>query len=108
MSSVSSGWKVATRKRPCLRSDRLTVELGEDLHVVAGRVDPRRADEDAAQRLVFAGQLEVGLEAGHLAAVRVAGDLDVDEAEMVALEHDQARAGAEDGLLEAADRSSSP
>src|SRR5262245_43881324 len=82
----------------------LAVELGQDFRVVPGRGDPRRADEDASQRLALAGQVEVGLEAMHLAAVGVPGNLDVDEAEMVAPEHDQARAGAEDRLLEAADR----
>ena len=53
---------------------------------------------------VLAGQLEVGLEARHLAPVRVALDLEVDEAEMVSVEHDQPGARAEDGLLEAPDR----
>ena len=38
----------------------------------AGLLDPRRADEDAAQRLVVALELEVGLEARDLAPVRVA------------------------------------
>ena len=56
------------------------------------------------QRGLVAAELEVGLEAGDLTAVRVARDLDVDQAEMLAVEDDQARAGAEDRLLEAADR----
>src|SRR5690242_618065 len=46
------------------------VVLRQHLDVVPVRADARRADEDAAQRLVLAGQLEIGLEARHLAAVR--------------------------------------
>src|SRR5215218_9174098 len=44
--------------------------------------DARRADEDASQRLVVAGELQVRLEARDLAAVRVALHFDVDEPEV--------------------------
>src|SRR6188508_1564681 len=84
--------------------DRLAVELGQDFDVGAGRFDLRGADEHASERLVLSGQMEVGFEAEDLAAVRVAGDLDVDEAKVLAVEDDQAGAGAEDGLLKVADR----
>ena len=63
---------------------RLAVELGEHLDALAGAHDARGADEDAAQGLVLAGQVEIGLEAEDLAAVGVACDLDVEEAEMLA------------------------
>src|SRR5436189_1619000 len=43
------------------------VVLREHLDVRPRLVDPGRADEDAAQRLVLAGELEVGLEARDLA-----------------------------------------
>src|SRR6478609_5331193 len=79
---------------------RLTVELGQNLDVLAGGDQAGRSDEDASKRPALSGQLEIGLEAVHLRAVRVARDLDVDEAEVVTVEHDQARAGAEDRLLE--------
>src|SRR5438477_10780079 len=49
------------------REHRVAVDLGEDLDAGAGLLDPRRADEDAAQRLAHA-DLEVGLDAAHLAA----------------------------------------
>ena len=57
--------------------------------------DTRRADEDAAERLGLAVELEVGFEARELAAVAVPLDLDVDEPEMRAVEQDHPRAGAE-------------
>ncbi len=84
--------------------NRLSVELGEHLDVGRGARDAGRPDEHAAERLVLAGQLEIGFEAEDLTAVPVARDLDVDEAEVVAVEHDQARTRAEDRLLEPPDR----
>src|SRR5687767_9686405 len=89
---------------PLPEQDRLTVELAQHLHAVAGALKARRTDEDASQRSVLSGQLEVGLEAEHLPPIRVPGHLEVDEAEVVTVEHDQPGAGAEDRLLEAADR----
>ena len=57
--------------------------------------------------LVVAGELEVGLEARDLPPVRVARDLEVEHAEVVAVEQDHPGAGAEhrpgelaDGVLE--------
>src|SRR5215470_8318390 len=50
---------------------RLAVELGQHLNARACVRHPRRADEDAGQRLVVAGEREIGFEAGDLAAVRV-------------------------------------
>src|ERR671931_1814374 len=44
---------------------------GEHLHLRPGVEHTRRADEHAPQRLVLAGELEVGLEARGLAAVGV-------------------------------------
>src|SRR5262245_2171459 len=81
----------------------LAVELGQHLDVAADVRHAGRTDEDASKRRVL-GQVEIGLEAEHLAPVRVARDLDVDEPEVVAIEHDQARARAEHRLLEAPDR----
>src|SRR5690242_3722460 len=45
---------------------RLAVELGQHLDAGARLGHPRRADEDPAQRLGLAGQLEIGLEARDL------------------------------------------
>ena len=102
VSSVSSGWKEATRSAPP-EQHRLALVLGEHLDVRPGCHDPRRADEDAPKRLPL-GKLEVGLEARNLPAVRVALDLDVDEAEMRSVEQDHSRASPEDGPAEALDR----
>ena len=44
---------------------------------------------------LVAGELDVGLEAPHLAAVRVPVDLEVREPEMGAVEHDHPGAGPE-------------
>ena len=51
--------------------DGVAVHLGEHLHLVAVLLDPRRADEDGAQR-PDPVELEVGLEAVQLAAEGVA------------------------------------
>ena len=86
------------------REHGVPVDLGEDLDIGAGVLDPRRADEHRAHGRVVVGEIEVGLEAAHLAAERVAADAEVAEAEMVAVEHDHPRARAEDRRLEAEQR----
>src|SRR5438067_8222129 len=89
---------------PLAREHGMAVELGEDLDVGARVFDPRRADEDRAHRLVAVADVEVRLEAAHLAAERVALHADVSEAKMVAVEQDHPRACAEDRCVEAAQR----
>src|SRR5438128_1794529 len=81
---------------------RLALVLGEDLDFLPRRPHPRRANEDAAERLGLALEPEIGLEARDLAAVRVAVDLEVDEAEVFPVEHDHSGAGAQDRTLEGA------
>src|SRR6187397_661634 len=46
------------------KEDRIPVELRENLHPFADLGDPWRPDEDTAQRLLFALEREVRLEAG--------------------------------------------
>src|SRR5437667_3434560 len=75
--------------------------LGENLYV-ARCAHARRADEHATQRRAFTCERKIGLEARELTAIRVPVDLDVDEAEMVAVEDDHARARAEDRAAEGA------
>src|SRR5215216_2950252 len=75
---------------------RNPVVLGQDLDVRAYVGDPRRADEDAAQRLLLAYQLEIGLEARDLAAVRVPFYLEVGETEVIPVEDDHAGARSEE------------
>ena len=67
---------------PVAQQHRLAVELGQHLDVRADVADTRSADEDAAERLVLACDLEVGLEARDLPAVGVPVDHDVGETEM--------------------------
>ena len=74
----------------------LAVELAEHLDLRAEVADAWRADEDAAQRDLVAGEVDVGLEALHLPAERVAIDLEVGEVEVLAIEDDHPRARAED------------
>src|SRR5262249_38776737 len=78
------------------REHRMAVVFGEHLLARPGVLDPRRADEDAAQRRLLAVDVEVGLEAVHLPPPRVSRNLEVDEPEVVAVEHDHPRARAED------------
>src|SRR6185312_12283699 len=85
---------------PVANEHRLAVQLGEDLHVLADVAHAWRADEHAAQRLAV--QLEVGLEARHLAPIGVTVDVDVDQAEVRAVEDDHPGAGSEHGPRELA------
>src|SRR5262245_2463105 len=82
----------------------LAVELGKHVDVRSHLRDPRRADEDASQRPLVTVEVEVGLEARHLAAIGVARDLEVDHTEVVAVEQDHPRTGAEDGPRKPPDR----
>ena len=84
--------------------DRLLAELPDHLDARSERADARRADEDAVQGQVVAREVDVGLEAPHLAPVGVPVDLEIREPEMVAVEHDHPGARPEDRPLEAANR----
>src|SRR5215469_8065660 len=86
------------------RQHRMAVDLGEHLDVRPRILEPRRPDEDCAQRLLAVADVEVSFEALHLAAECVASRAVVAEAEMVAVEDDHPRAGAEDRAAEAAHR----
>ena len=104
VSSVSSGWNDATRKRPSRSStgspssSASTSTPGPTSRTRGARMKTPRSGS------LLALELEVGLEARHLPAVGVAVDLDVDEAEVVAVEQDHPRAGAEHRRREPADR----
>src|SRR5439155_27124214 len=91
------------QEAPLAKQDRLAVELGEDLHLGAHLDNARRADEDAAQRLVLLLESEIGFEARDLPAVSISLDGEVDEAEVVAVEEDHAGASPEDRGAEAPD-----
>src|SRR5436309_2474091 len=88
---------------------RMAVDLREHLDVWPRLLEPRRADEDGAQRLVavptaVSEHLQVGLEAAHLPAERVAARPVVAEAEVIAVEDDHPGARAEDRTAEPAHR----
>src|SRR3954465_14735055 len=91
------------------REDAVAFVLGQHLDAGPGLLDPRRADEDAADGRVLSGHVQVGLEAAHLAAERVGADDDVRETEerlaglrvdRVAGDENHPRAGPEDRRLE--------
>src|SRR3954469_2150328 len=63
------------------RQDAVAFVLGQQLDPRTGFLDPRRADEHAAQRLRVGLELEVGLEAQDLTAEGVPPHRDVDQAE---------------------------
>src|SRR3954453_2854215 len=56
---------------PLAREHRPAVDLAEHLHLGPEVLDPRRADEDRADRLVRALDVQIGLEGCDLAAERV-------------------------------------
>src|SRR5947209_7118195 len=92
-------------EQPALAGENgVAVDLGEHLDVGARLREPRRADEDSAQRLVAVADVQIGLEAVHLATEGVALGAPVAEAEVVAVEDDHAGARAEDRPVEVAQR----
>src|SRR5215475_13198308 len=86
------------------RQHRMAFELREHLDLGAWLLEPGRADEDGPKRLVPVTDVEVRLEAPHLAAERVPSRRPVAEAEVVAVEDDHARARPEDRAAELAHR----
>src|SRR3954471_10640151 len=85
------------------QQDGLAVVLGQHLDVGAAVAHARRADEDTAERLLLPTQPQIGLEAGDLAAVGIAVDVEIHQLEVPAIEDDHAGAGAEHGAGEASD-----
>jgi hypothetical protein len=72
------------------RRHRMTIHLGEDLHVRAVLGDPRRADENRPQRASCeTAHVEVGLERTQLTSERVALRTHVHQTEMLTIEHNQ-------------------
>src|ERR671936_1791656 len=86
------------------REHRIAAVLGEHLDLRPRVEHARRADEDPAERLVLAREVQVGLEARDLTPVGVPRHLEVDEVEVVPVEHDHPRARAEDRSGERAER----
>src|SRR3954454_8694512 len=84
-------------QRALAGGDRMAVDGGEHLDRRPVLGDPRRADQYRDDRpAVDPGQVEGALEGMQLAAERVALGDDVHEPEVLAVEHDQPRARAED------------
>src|SRR4051794_24758733 len=84
---------------PLAREHRVPVDLGEHLDVRPDVLHPRRPDEDRGQRCRLAGDSELRLEGGDLAPEGVPLHRQIDETEMLAVEDDHPRAGAEDGTI---------
>src|SRR4029077_7525792 len=53
------------------RQHRVPVDLREHFYLRPGLLEPRRPDEDGAERLVAVPDVQVGFEAPHLAAERI-------------------------------------
>src|SRR5262245_38480832 len=93
---------------PLAREHRMPVDLRQDLDSLSDVFDPRRADEHGAQRprvpekLRQPGDVEVGLERRDLTSEGIAAHADVDEAQVVAVEHDHPGARPEDRRRERA------
>src|SRR4051794_15589056 len=62
---------------PLAREHAVPVDLGQHLDLRPRLLDPRRADEHRAHRLVAVTDVEIRLEAANLAPERVAADGDV-------------------------------
>src|SRR5262245_30293005 len=82
---------------------RPAVDLGEHFDAGPDLVDPRRANEHRPDRHLLAAHGQVRLERRHLTSERVSPDREVDQAEVIAVEDDHARAGAEDRARELRD-----
>src|SRR5436305_13318023 len=89
---------------PVADEHRFAVVLGEHLDVRADRPHAGRPDENAAQRHVVTGEIEVGFEARDLSAVCVPFDVDVDEREVVPVEDDHPRTRTEHRRAKGAER----
>src|SRR5205823_3581668 len=87
---------------PLAREHRAAVDLGEHLHPGPDLLDPRCTDEHGADRLVEPGDRQIGFERRDLAAECVAPDGEVDEPEVITVEHDHPRTRTEHGPLEPA------
>ena len=86
------GMERGEQEPPVPHEHRVALELAEHLDLVTERADARSPDEDATERHRVLRELDVGLEAPHLAAVGVPFDPEIRDAEMVAVEEDHSRA----------------
>src|SRR6185436_1940329 len=92
------------QEAPVAHEHGLAVELAEHLDAVPERADARRPDEDASERDLVAGQVDVRLETPHLSAERIPVDDQVGETEVFPVDHDHPGTGSEDGAAVRADR----
>ena len=85
VSAVSSGWNAAAMTFPFCTSAGLPAYFGEDFDAFADALDDRGADENHFERLVVQRGLPGDDVAVHLAAVAVAQDGHVEQAERILL-----------------------
>ena len=95
------GVERADEEPPLAQEHRLAVQCREDINAGTRILNPRRADEDPAQRLGVTGELDVGLKARDLFSVRIPPDGDVLLSEVVSVEEDHPGARAEHRPVEA-------
>ena len=76
----------------------MPVNLSENFDIGAVLGDPRGTNEDCLDRPASEADLKRSLEATHLATEGVALGANINQSEVITVEHDQPRAGAEDRL----------
>src|SRR6266849_8438372 len=82
------------------REHRMAGDLSEHLDSRPGLLDPRRPDEDRAHGLLAVPDVQVGLEASHLAPECVPFGADVHDSEVIPVEQDHPGTCAQDRRLE--------
>src|SRR5690349_11396923 len=89
---------------PLAREHRPPVDLGEYLDIRPDLLDPRRPDEDSRERRGLADDVELGLERRNLAPEGVPPHRQVDQPEVLPVEHDHPGARPEHGAVERSHR----
>src|SRR5687767_14921462 len=81
---------------PLAYGDGVTIHLSQYLHVFPNLLHPRSPNEHGFERGAL--ERELGFEGRQLPTERIAAHRDVEDTEMVSVQHDHSRTGAEDGL----------
>ncbi len=75
----------------------MSLDLGQHLHPVSPLPYPRSADEHSAHAVGKPSEVQIGFEAPHLPAEGVALGGHIEQAQVIAVEHDESGARAECG-----------
>src|SRR5438067_38756 len=98
LASLASQLRVKSDRHQVFLPNRywMIVERCQDLDLLATAADPRRADEYGVQRTArYPRDLQIALEGAQLTAERVALGGDVEQPQVLAVEHDHPRARPE-------------